>query len=204
LKQRVVVIDFETTGLSARGGDRAIEVGAVTVEDGKIGARFQSLINPGRRVDPFIENYTGISNNMLADAPSGAEVFPQLYDFVGDAVLVAHNASFDQNFLDAEYQRVRCSRQQPFLCSMRVARRLYPGAPNHKLGTLVDYASIPVTGSFHRALADADMTALLWLAMLDTLREDFGLAQAPLDLLQQLQGVTIARAHHWLAEKSSE
>lgn len=176
----------------------------MAIEGGVIGARFQSLINPGRPVDAFIENYTGINNAMLTDAPTGAEVFPQLHDFIGDAVLVAHNASFDQNFLDCEYQRVRRSRQQPFLCSMRVARRLYPGAPNHKLGTLVDYASIPVTGSFHRALADADMTALLWLAMLDTLRDGFGLTEAPLDLLEQLQGVTIARAHRWLMAKSSE
>ncbi|WP_279245555.1 PolC-type DNA polymerase III [Candidatus Litorirhabdus singularis] len=204
MKQRIVVIDFETTGLSARGGDRAIEVGAVAIEDGRIGATFQTLINPGRQVDSFIESYTGISNSMLAEAPNGREVFPELHEFVGDAVLVAHNASFDQNFLDAEYQRVDCTRQQPFLCSMRVARRLYPDAPNHKLGTLVDYANVPITGTFHRALADAEMTALLWLAMLATLRDGFGLEDAPLELLQKLQSVAIARADDWLAAKAAE
>ena len=204
MKQRIVVIDFETTGLSARGGDRAIEVGAVAIENGHIGDRYQSLMNPGRPVDAFIESYTGISNAMLASAPPCTEVFPQLHDFIGDAVLVAHNASFDKNFLDAEYQRVHRSREQPFLCSMRVARRIYPQAPNHKLGTLVDYANIPLTGSFHRAMADAEMTAMLWLAMLEQMRDEFGIEDPQLGMLQQLERVTIAKANRWLHQIQPE
>ena len=66
---RVVVLDFETTGLSPDGGDRAIELGAVLIEDNRIVDRFQSLMNPGMRVSGFIESYTGISNSMLATAP---------------------------------------------------------------------------------------------------------------------------------------
>ena len=204
MKQRIVVIDFETTGLSARNGDRVIEVGAVAIENGLIGDRFQSLVNPQRRVDAFIESYTGISNQMLSSAPSGQDVLPKLYAFIGDSIMVAHNASFDKNFLDAEYDRVYYQRQQPFLCSMRIARRLYPEAPNHKLGTLVNYANIPVTGAFHRALADAEMTGLLWLAMTDKLRKDFGLNDLSIDLLQKLEKRTIRSAHSWLLKQRCE
>ena len=202
MKNRVVVIDFETTGLSTNGGDRAIEVGAVSIEDGAITDSFQSLINPGMTVDAFIENYTGISNAMLFSAPSPDLVFPQLHQFIGDSVLIAHNAGFDRKFLDAEYSRVGYFRNQPFLCSMRIARRLYPKSPNHKLGTLVKYAKIPVTGDFHRALADAEMTGLLWLEMMKLLAHTHSVPDINLKLLQKLECMVIARTPKWLSELS--
>jgi DNA polymerase-3 subunit epsilon len=202
MKHRVVVIDFETTGLSTNGGDRAIEVGAVSIENGAISDSFQSLINPGTPIDAFIENYTGISNAMLSSAPSPDQVFPQLHQFIGDAVLIAHNAGFDRKFLDAEYSRVGYLRNQPFLCSMRIARRLYPKAPNHKLGVLVKYAKVPVTGEFHRALADAEMTGLLWLEMMKLLVETHGVSNVDLKILQKLESMVIARTEKWLIEYS--
>jgi DNA polymerase-3 subunit epsilon len=198
--RRVVVIDFETTGLSTRGGDRVIEVGAVAIEDGQVTDSFQSLVNPGFAISPFIENYTHISNSMLSAAPVADVIFPQLHRFIGNSVMVAHNASFDQKFLDAELARVGYLRTQPFLCSMRVARRLYPRAPNHKLGTLVRHARIPTTGDFHRALDDAQMTALLWLHMMRLLERNYGIFQAELGLLQKLECMNIGRAHGWLGE----
>lgn len=198
MRHRVVVIDFETTGLSTNGGDRAIEVGAVAVENGIVTDSFQSLINTGIRISPFIENYTGISNTMLSGAPTSDEVFPDLFRFIDNSVLIAHNASFDRKFLDAEFSRVGYHRAQPFLCSMRVARRLYPKAPDHKLGTLVKYAKVPVTGDFHRALADAEMTALLWLGMMRILRQTYGVTPIELELLQKLEKMTIARTSDWL------
>ena len=70
----LIVLDFETTGLSPDQGDRAIEIGAVRIENGRVTEHFQSLMNPGRRVSPFIENYTGISNELLKDAPPCGEV----------------------------------------------------------------------------------------------------------------------------------
>lgn len=197
---RVVVIDFETTGLSTNGGDRAIEVGAVAIENGAITDRFQSLINPGVRVNSFIESYTGISNAMLASAPTGDDVFPALYRFIDDSVMIAHNASFDRKFLDVELARVGYTRAQPFLCSMRVARRLYPGSPDHKLATLVKYAKVPVTGDFHRAQADADMTALLWLGMMAVLERTHGISSIELGLLQKLECMAVARTADWLSE----
>lgn len=203
MHNRVVVIDFETTGLSTNGGDRAIEVGAVAIENGTVTDRFQSLVNPGMRINPFIENYTGITNTMLSTAPSADIVFPDLYRFLGDSVLIAHNASFDRKFLDAELARVGYNRLQPFLCSMRVARRLYPDSPNHKLATLVKYTKVPVTGDFHRALADAEMTGLLWLAMMHHLEQSYGIQAAGLALLQKLESMTIARTAPWLREQKS-
>ncbi|MBG7605350.1 MAG: 3'-5' exonuclease [Actinobacteria bacterium] len=167
-------------------------------ENGIVTDSFQSLINTGIRISPFIENYTGISNTMLSGAPTSDEVFPDLFRFIDNSVLIAHNASFDRKFLDAEFSRVGYHRAQPFLCSMRVARRLYPKAPDHKLGTLVKYAKVPVTGDFHRALADAEMTALLWLGMMRILRQTYGVTPIELELLQKLEKMTIARTSDWL------
>ncbi|WP_110457928.1 PolC-type DNA polymerase III [Shewanella algidipiscicola] len=165
----VVVLDFETTGLSPTQGDRAIEIGAVKLQQGVIVDRFQQLINPGFRITHFIEQYTGITNAMLNEAPSSHIVMHDFADFMGDANLVAHNASFDQRFLDAELARIHRHYSGRFACSMLVARRIYPDASNHQLSTLVAHNRIEQQGDFHRALADAEMTALLWQHILDTL-----------------------------------
>jgi len=118
----VVVLDFETTGLSPAYGDRAIEIGAVRIEDGEITDRFQALMNPGRPIDPFIESYTGITNNMLKDARPCKEVMSEFADFIGNHNLVAHNASFDKRFLDAELKRVSKKYAGKFACSMLLSR----------------------------------------------------------------------------------
>lgn len=182
----VIVLDFETTGLSPDQGDRAIELGAVKIEQGQITERFQSLMNPGRRVSAFIESYTGISNDMLKTAPPCAEVMQAFAAFAGSSDLVAHNASFDKRFLDAELQLAGESRRGEFACSMLLARRLYQDADNHQLGTLVRHLNIPNDGTFHRALADADMTALLWLAMLEQLRDRYQITHASFAFMQKL------------------
>ena len=165
----VIVLDFETTGMSPDLGDRAIEIGAVRIEGGRITDCFQGLMNPGRRISPFIEDFTGITNSMLRAAPPCATVMAQFAQFSAGYDLVAHNAGFDRRFLRAELQHIRHASNAEFACSMLLSRRLYPEAPNHKLGTLVAYKQLPNDGTFHRALADAQMTAHLWLAMLDEL-----------------------------------
>jgi len=182
----VVVLDFETTGLSPDYGDRAIEIGAVRIEDGEITDRFQELMNPGRPIDSFIENYTGITNDMLEDSRPCKEVMSEFADFIGDYNLVAHNASFDKRFLDAELRRVSKTYTGNFSCSMLLARRLYQDASNHKLGTLVRYAKIPSDGAFHRALYDSEMTAKLWLAMLEYINSHYGLSSIPFTLTQKI------------------
>ncbi len=182
----VVVLDFETTGLSPNMGDRAIEIGAVRIENGEVTGRFQELMNPGCRISGFIEDYTGISNSMLRDADPCESVMERFSDFIGDFNLVAHNASFDQRFLDAELSRVSRRRAGDFVCSMLAARRIFQDAPNHKLGSLVDYAGLPVDGTFHRALYDSEMTVKIWLRMLDTIGDRHGIFDAPFALMQKL------------------
>ncbi|WP_298441240.1 3'-5' exonuclease [uncultured Ferrimonas sp.] len=161
----IVVLDFETTGLSPNMGDRAIEIGAVKLVDGQVVDQFSELMDPGFRVSGFIESYTGISNAMLATAPNCAEVMHRFADFIQGCNMLAHNASFDKKFLDAELDAIGRSYSGEFVCSLLIGRRIYPHAPNHKLGTLVEYKNVQHDGVFHRALADAQMTAKLWLAM---------------------------------------
>lgn len=170
----VIVLDFETTGLSPDHGDRAIEIGAVRIENGHIAETFQALMNPGRRVSRFIEDYTGISNQMLSNAPPCHEVMNAFADFIAGYNLVAHNASFDKRFLDAELKRISRQYSGSFACSMLAARRIYQAAPNHKLGTLVRYKNIQLEGDFHRALYDSEVTARLWLAMLEDIENQYG------------------------------
>lgn len=111
----VLVIDFETTGLSPDNGDRAIEIGGVLIQNNQIVDSFQSLINPKMRISSFIADYTGITNQMLKMAPSADEVMHQFVDFMADHNLVAHNASFDRRFLDSELKRIRATRKQESL-----------------------------------------------------------------------------------------
>ena len=196
----VVVLDFETTGLSPNGGDRAIEIGAVRIEKGKITDRFQSLMNPGKRVAPFIEDYTGITNAMLKKAPPCKTVMAEFADFVEDFDMVAHNASFDSRFLLAELERIKRSSPGEFACSMLASRRLYPDSPNHKLGTLVKYHRLPNDGTFHRALADAEMTAHLWLKMLTDLEDNYRLKQVPFSLMQEMAKIPKAKIDRFLKE----
>lgn len=196
--ETVIVLDFETSGMSPDCGDRAIEVGAVKLRRGEVLKRFQSLINPGLRINGFIESYTGITNRMLQGAPQADEVMGEFFGFIGDTPLVAHNASFDQRFLDAEFNRIGRQRRQEFGCSMLAARRVYPEAPNHKLSTLVSYCNLRTDGTFHRALADAEMTAQLWQAMSDNLRDRYGFQTVSFAMLRDLARVPKTRVGDYM------
>jgi DNA polymerase-3 subunit epsilon len=184
-----IVFDFETTGLSPRIGDRTIEVGAVLVENGKITDKFQSLMNPGKKIPAFIENYTGITNKMLTKAPDNSEAMTNLLRFIGKTPLIAHNASFDSKFLEHELKLIGKTALQPIACSLLVARRLYQEAPNHKLQTLIEMNQIKVSGDFHRALADAEMTAHLWIKMREDISKKFKLKDVDFHLMKQLTKV---------------
>jgi DNA polymerase-3 subunit epsilon len=181
-----VVLDFETTGLSPDCGDRAIEIGAVKIVDGKIVERFQKLMNPGFSISGFIVEYTGITNAMLKNAPPCREVMGEFHDFIGDHNLVAHNASFDRKFLDSEFSRISKSYAGAFSCSMLLSRRMIQEAKNHKLETLIRHLKIETEGAFHRALYDAEMAGKLWLALLDQIAGQAKLAAVPFDLANRL------------------
>jgi DNA polymerase-3 subunit epsilon len=182
----LIVLDFETTGLSPNMGDRAIEIGAVRLEKGEVVDRFQALMDPGKPVSGFIENYTGITNRMLSQAAPCDEVMDEFANFIGNSNLVAHNASFDKRFLDAELHRISRSYNGHFACSLLVARRLYQQAPNHKLGSLIAYKNIPSQGGFHRALFDSEMTAKLWMVMVEDISRKITGEDVPFTLIQKL------------------
>ena len=181
------VIDFETTGISPACGDRATEVAIVLLEGGKVVDRFQSLMNAGMRIPSFITHLTGITNAMVASAPDAAQVMNDASRFVGNAPLVAHNAAFDRKFWQAELARVGLAAPQPFICTLLLSRRLYPQAPNHKLGSLVDYHRLPRLGAAHRALADAEMAAELLGQIQRDLQARHGVASLDHALLMALQ-----------------
>ena len=200
---KVAVIDFETTGLSPGTGDRATEVAVVIVENGKITDRYQSLMNAGVRVPAYVESLTGISNTAIRKAPPVAEVMGTLAEFVGQVPLVAHNASFDSKFLDAEWSRLNIRRQQAFACSMLLARRIYPDAPDHQLGTLINHLRLPSAARHHRALADAEMTAHLWIRMVADIRKTYGIGTVPHEFLRELQKVPKAKISGFIARETS-
>lgn len=188
----ICVIDFETNGLMPGGGGRATEVAIVRLEGGEVTARFQSLMNAGVRIPAFITQLTGITSAMVAAAPPASEVMAAAQAFVGETPLVAHNASFDRKFWQDELARLRLPAPQPFACTVLLSRRLYPQAPNHKLGTLVDYHGLPRTGAAHRALADAEMAAALLAHIQHDLRTRWGLPQPDHAALMAVQGCTKA------------
>src|SRR5690606_6899694 len=128
---------------------------------------------------------TGITDVMVRSAPGADQVMRELHQCIGSIPLVAHNASFDQRFLDTEYKRAGLRRQADFTCSMLLARRLYPGFPTRKLGDLVRRLNLPSSGVYHRAMADAEMTTHLLMRMLHDLGSR-GLHAVPHKLLQQL------------------
>ncbi len=198
LADTVVVLDFETSGLSPEYGDRAIEIGAVLVEDGAIVDRFQKLMNPGFRINSFIEGYTGITNEMLKDQPCCEVVMAEFSEFVAGHNIVAHNASFDRRFLDSELKRIHLVHDGGCCCSLLLSRRIYQDAPNHKLQTLVTHAGISQTGKFHRALADAEMTARLWLSMIERIRQQYGIPAISFDQLSELSRIDRLYVHGYL------
>ena len=186
----IAVIDFETTGLSPAMGDRATEIAIVLVDQasGKVVDSFQSLMNAGRYIPSFIESLTGISNAMVAAAPAADTVMREASRFVANAPMVAHNASFDRRFWEAELGLAgEQTANQPFACTMLVARRLYPQAPSHKLGVLIDYHRLPKAGRAHRAMADAEMAASLLGQIQEDLRSRHRVARPDHGLLLALQ-----------------
>jgi DNA polymerase-3 subunit epsilon len=185
----IAVIDFETTGLSPAQGDRATEIAIVVLEGTQVVGRFQSLMNAGVRISPFIEDYTGISNEMVRAAPPAAEVMSEAARFVRGMSLVAHNASFDQRFWSAEMGRLGgpARTDSPMACTMLLSRRLYPRAGSYRLGSLAAFHSIAPAGRAHRAMADAEVAAALLSRIRSDIRAQYEVEDAPHELLVKLQ-----------------
>jgi DNA polymerase III subunit epsilon len=166
LHEPLVILDFETTGLRPHEGDRITEVGLVRIADGHVTDRFQSLANCDVHVPRFIASYTGITQQMVDAAPPIRTVMREVVEFIGDTPVVAHSATFDERFFMTECRRQRMNPETgSFLCSMRIARRIYPQLDSHALGVLAHALKLPRSGTAHRAAVDAETTALLMLRM---------------------------------------
>lgn len=199
----LAIIDFETTGISPNMGDRATEVAIVLLENGKLVDRFQSLMNAGVRVNSFITQLTGITNEMVQAAPPVAQVMREASRFVAGRPMVAHNAAFDRKFWQAELASCGEQGSNPFACTLLLSRRLYPQATNHKLGTLAALHHLPSSGRAHRALADAEMAAHLLVQMQHDLKTRYGCTQSDHALLMGLQRTPKHLVGSYLKQRAS-
>jgi DNA polymerase-3 subunit epsilon len=195
--ETVAVVDFETTGLGPGSGGRATEIAAVLVRAGCVVDVYASLMNSGAWVPPAIERLTGISNAMLADAPPAAQVMRELADFTRDCPLVAHNASFDEGFWRAEMARagLETDPAHRFACTVLLSRRLWPEARSHSLGSITHFLGLRYGGRAHRARADAEVTAQLYLQirreLIERFAHDLGEVEVDHALLAHLQRVPL-------------
>ena len=166
-----VVFDLETTGAKAPPC-RITEIGAYKVENCELVGEFHTLVNPEVPIPPFITSLTGISDDMVRDAPRFSEVADDFLRFIGDSVLVAHNSPFDLGFLNHEISMVHeeCRVGNPALCTVQLSRRLLPDIENHKLKTVASYYSVDLI-NHHRASDDARATAKIFINLLKMLNE---------------------------------
>ena len=160
-----VVFDVETTGSSAKKG-AITEIGALKVVHGRVVDEFATLVNPGRKIEPFVVRLTGITDRMVAGAPEAAEVMPLFEEFVEGCVLVGHNIQFDCAFVAAAREKGGLpSLPNPVLDTLKLARVLVPGLKRYRLASLVSHFGVRAAPN-HRALADAAATAEVFLKLL--------------------------------------
>ena len=164
-----VVFDIETTGFSPVH-DRIIEIGAVKVEKGEIKERFSSFVNPDVPIPLEIEKLTGIHDGMVVDAPMIEEALPHFLEFCQDAVLVAHNASFDMSFIIENTHRLGLKKEFTYVDTVGIARLLLPHQAKHKLDAVAKTLGISLE-NHHRAVDDAEATAEIFLKFIPMLRE---------------------------------
>jgi DNA polymerase-3 subunit alpha (Gram-positive type) len=165
-----VVFDTETTGLNA-AENTLIEIAAVKMKGSEIIGEWTTLIDPETEISPKITELTGISNDMVKGQPKLAEALPKFREFVGDAVLVAHNAEFDLGFISVCAARIGMDEwTNPVLDTLPLARKLYPSEKNYRLKTLTHKFGVDLV-NHHRALDDTVATAKVFQYMLKDLRE---------------------------------
>ena len=166
---REIIFDTETTGLSAKDGDRIIEIGAVEMINGfPTGKTFHEYLNPGdRQVHPDAEAIHGISNAQLVDKPSFKDILPKFLEFFGEGNLVAHNASFDMGFFDTEMDRVSVERFDPdrVIDTLMIARRKHPAGPNSLDALCRRYGVSNAHRTLHGALLDSEILAEVYLEL---------------------------------------
>lgn len=158
-QQPYVVVDIETTG-GNNGYHRITEIGMVKMIGGEVVDSWQSLLQPQRHIPSSITRLTGISNEMVADAPLFSDVADEVEAFTEDCVFVAHNVNFDYGFIKQEFARLERDFKRPKLCTVVQMRRAYPGLPSYSLASLTHHFGISME-QHHRAMSDARAAAQL-------------------------------------------
>ena len=169
LDRPLIFLDLETTGSSA-SRDRITEIGLIAIENGRHVGEWSTLVNPEMGIPPFIESLTGINDDMVASAPTFAEIAGELKSRLDGRLLIAHNARFDYGFLVNEFQRLDIVYQSDVLCTVRLSRKLFPGHARHNLDTLMQRHGVDCSAR-HRALGDA---RVLW-DLTQIWRDDVGM-----------------------------
>ena len=168
-EQTYCVVDVETTG-GGSGQHRVTEIGMVKIKQGKVIDHWQSLINPMRLIPKYITELTGISNDMVKDAPRFEDVAEDVFAFLQDSIFVAHNVGFDYGFFRHEFGRLNINFKAPKLCTVKLAKHYFPGLASYSLGKLCHSLHIELN-QHHRALADAQAAAEI-LIKVNEIRSD--------------------------------
>lgn len=178
-----IAFDFETTGLSPEN-DRIIEIAAIKFEGGEAVDRFVTLVNPERQIDPFITDITGISNAMVSDAPIEENIIDDILEFLEDHPLVAHNISFDINFLNTSCKRYdKPVVEHQLYDTLQLARSFMFFHPRHSLGSIAEYFNLSAVGS-HRAEADTENTGIIFQHLVHEA------ASYPLEIISKILSVS--------------
>lgn len=166
----LVFLDIETTGMGP-AQSRITEIGALRVENNKVVGTYSQLINPEQPIPSFITRMTGISNDMVWEAPTFKGIADDLELFLSDAIFIAHNVNFDYSFLQAEFARIGGRFSMDRMCSARLSRKLYPQYRSHKLDMIIERLGVDVLNR-HRALDDAEVIWKFYQAELARLGQD--------------------------------
>ncbi len=167
---KLVFVDLETTGTNP-AADRITEIGLVEVDAQGRATQWSSLVNPGVSIPAFIQGLTGISNDMVRDAPGFVELAPALHERLQGALFIAHNARFDYGFLRNAFEQAGLPYKANVLCTVKLSRALYPKERKHNLDTLIERHQLKADAR-HRALADADLLWQLWQKLTATHPEE--------------------------------
>lgn len=161
---RFIAFDLETTG-TVPGVDQIVEIGAVRFNNGQVDGVFSTLIDPMRSIPPGASAVNGITDDMVIGKPKIESVLTSFAEFCEDLILVAHNAPFDTQFLTSDIKKHEALAPRGIILdTLPISRKVFPGMPNYKLGTLVQHLKIPSTG-FHRAEEDATYCGHVFLEL---------------------------------------
>ena len=172
LSQTFVVFDLETTGFSNKN-DKITEIGAVKVENFKVVDRFSQLINPEKDISYKVQELTGITNDLIKDKPTIEEVLPKFVEFIGDSVLVAHNADFDMGFMQQKCREQNIEFKNNSVDTLTLARTLLPHMKRFRLNLIAKELGIPLL-NHHRAVDDAEATAHIFIKFLEMIKKKGG------------------------------